>query len=143
VRAAEDVIAHLPDDPFDDFMKSYLCHILILAFLVMMFRTGAHPPLESTLGLLWGNLTLCLSCAEAVLILCLTDCFLTSGCRIFEILIYVPFPHSGRLLRNFLLPHYNRGVGNGSLQRLYREQGGEIKGKGIGGRDAEQALGGQ
>ena len=37
VGAAEDQLAHLSGKPFDEGMKSDLCHVVILAFLVMKF----------------------------------------------------------------------------------------------------------
>jgi hypothetical protein len=37
VRATEDQVAHLPGEPFDDRVKSYSCHIVLLFGLMMFF----------------------------------------------------------------------------------------------------------
>jgi hypothetical protein len=41
VGATEDHVAHLPRKPFDDWVKSNFCHV-VLAFVILKFLSGPH-----------------------------------------------------------------------------------------------------
>ena len=116
VGAAEDQLAHLPCEPFDDWMKSYFCHI-VLSFGLMKFFARL-PDLKGRVRRGKGRVRKFCTCPVLVLYLSCTALAVSlseaSSCDAEH-----DFPRPGRLPGHALLPQCNPGGNRAGLQAAY------------------------
>ena len=122
VGATEDQSAHLPSKPIDDRVKSYFCHVLVLAFVIMKF-IPSPPRLNRRIVRLRGRYSdgsRCVreSCTCPVLTLYLSCTVLGVSGLLFKELLKFP--------SNVPFPIVVGCFGNSSCQSVAEDRGGGV-----------------